>query len=99
MSTNRSLQWFFVVFDFLFVCLCFSEMKEKWLNFSYERPFQIWPMKYTVSFKSFNQLVLKFSFFILQKASVSNKLANEANKLDNLDKTYVKPAEKQAVSV
>lgn len=56
-------------------------------------------MKYTVSFKSFNQLVLQFSFFILQKASVSNKLANEANKLDNLDKTYVKPAEKQAVSV
>ena len=56
-------------------------------------------MKYTVSSKSFNQLVLKFSFFILQKASVSNKLANEANKLDNLDKTYVKPAEKQAVSV
>ena len=44
-------------------------------------------------------MVVKFNLFILQKASVSNKLANEAKKLDNLDKTYVKPAEKQAVSV
>ena len=45
---------------FLFVCLCFSEMKEKWLNFSYERLFQIWPMKYTVSSKSFNQFEFNF---------------------------------------
>ena len=45
---------------FLFVCLCLSEMKEKWWNFSYERPFQIWPMKYTVSSKSFNQLEFNF---------------------------------------
>ena len=43
----------------LFVCV-FSEMKEKWLNLSYERPFQIWPIKYTVSSKSFNQFEFNF---------------------------------------
>lgn len=43
----------------MFVCV-FSEMKEKWLNLSYERPFQIWPIKYTVSSKSFNQFEFNF---------------------------------------
>ena len=46
------------MFFCLFVCL--FVLKEKWLNLSYEWPFQIWPMKYTVSSKSFNQLEFNF---------------------------------------
>ena len=44
-----------------FVCLpVFFRDEGKVIEFSYERPFQIWPMKYTVSSKSFNQLEFNF---------------------------------------
>lgn len=50
----------------------------------------------TVPLPSFASNVSKAANTTKGQASVSSKLANESNKLDNLDKTHVKPAEKQA---